>query len=43
MTFTALVRLLGRQLAREHFAAARPAAAKDNPSTPTLEGDANDE
>ena len=39
----ALVRLLARQLAREHFAAARPAAAKDKPSTPTREGDANDE
>lgn len=39
----ALARLLGKQLAREHFAAASPALAKVNSSTPTRKGDANDE
>ena len=39
----ALARLLGRQLARDHFAAAKPAVAKDTPSTPTPEGGPNND
>ena len=37
----ALARLLGRQLAREHFAAA--AVAKDNPSPPSGTGEPIDD
>lgn len=39
----ALARLLGRQLAREHFAAPTPAVAKDNPSPPSGTGEPIDD